>query len=226
MFEIDRRGDSLFTDGKRKPDFMVLYAKAGLCLITIIELKGGKDILNSIEQIKNLREKLNREIKEHLPNKFKVKYQAIILHAHDNQTPNHLIAKESSKDFYIRPVPTREKAELFDCISQIIDEKTKIDTTKRIHPKRNDSFTESILMNHSMPKRTIDSFCKANKNIANNRDGIYINHKIPEKNYSALAVDTERMRIGLKNPEDRIEKDLNHIGLQKPKHFEIVEIES
>lgn len=227
LFEIDRRGDSLFTDGKRKPDFMVLYANNELCLCTIIELKGGKDTKDSIEQIKNLRDKLNREIREHLPKRFQVKFQAIILHSPNNQTPNRLIADESTDEFVIRPVQVTQKAELFDLVSQKFTfTKPNINPQEQIRSKRVDLFTETVLMNHSLPKRIIDKFCKSNKTIANNRDGIYINHYIPKENYSALAIDTNYMKIGLKSTEKQIEKDLNYIGLKTPKHFEIVEIES
>lgn len=223
LFKPDR--DDLFEQKKKRPDYMVLHATSGLCLITIIEMKGGKDVSDAIRQIKELRDKLNTEIRANLPKKFKVKFQAIILHSKISQTPNNQILKESTDEFVIRPVRITQKAELFDYISQkFTSTEPKINTQEQIKNTRQDLFVESVMCQNAQPKRKIDKFCKSNKHIANNRDGIYINYALPKDNYAALAIDTNKMKIAVEKPEKQIQTSLQSIGLKSPNHFEIEHI--
>ena len=232
LFETDRRGDPLLKNGGEQPDYMTFYAKANadFCLCTIIEMKGGKDIENAVKQIKNLKERLNKEIKANLPNKFKVKYQAIILHSPNNQTPDRQIARESTDEFVIRPVQVTQKAELFDFVSQKFTSTIpEINPQKQISNSRKNLFIEETLIHNALPKRKIGNFCKNNKHIANNKNGIYVNYSLSEEDYAALAVDDKRMKIGMKEfkekSADKIKKDLTKLGLKTNQHFTIEKID-
>lgn len=89
---------------------------------------------------------------------------------------------------------------------------------------------EHILSNGALPERIDDKFQSANKEKATNRAGIYINYAIPKsENYSALAMDNSKMTIAFKNNEDKIaeqiREDLESLGLEYSRHFEILEID-
>ncbi len=230
LFKIDRGKDSLFEDNEIKPDYMALYAKPGLCLCTIIEMKSRaeKNIKHGIKQIKALHERLKREKRENLPHKLKIKFQAIILSKEDTQLPLVTIAKENTDEFTIRPVPYHQKAELFDYISQEITLTTPKLKPKPISYPRGDSFIETVLTQYALPKRINDEFCEANKDKATNKEEIYINYNLPEENHAALTIDNARMKIGVKELNGKlikqIESDLQKLGLKTSQHFVIEKI--
>lgn len=231
LFKIDRGKDSLFEDGEIKPDYMVLYLRNNLWLFTIIELKGTteKGLKHGIEQIKSLRDRLREEFRENLPNNFRVKFQAIILSPPDTQTPDKLIAKESLSGFVIKPLQYFQKAELFDYISQEIKLTTERYKHQEIKSSDEPLLTEYILSKGALPERLSDDFQTVNKSKATNKEGIYVNYALPEtENYSALAMDNSGMIIAVKENEDnlieRIRGDLESLGLQHSRHFEIVDM--
>ena len=228
LFETDRVNDSLFQNGIRKPDYMAFYAKANgdFCLCTIVEMKGGKNIKDGIEQIKILQDKLKKEIKAHLPNKFKVKYQAILLHSPNSQTPYELIKRESSDEFIIRPVQVTQKAELFDFVCQKFTfTEPKINPQEQIRSCRKDLFIEGVLSQNALPNRKVDKFCKAKKHIANSKDGVYINYSLSNNDYAALTIDNSGITIAVKEDEkvfaEQIQNDLKKVGLNPTQHYSI-----
>ncbi len=114
LFQIDRRNDPLIKENEARPDYMVLYADRSGCICTIIEMKSARDPVYGISQIKSLRDKLRREIIDHLPAKFRnIKFQGILLASFNSQMPNPLIEKEASSGFVIHPLQYDKKAELF-----------------------------------------------------------------------------------------------------------------
>ncbi len=229
LFKIDRGKDSLFEDDEIKPDYMALYVNADLCLCTIIEMKGRteKGIKHGIDQIKALRDKLRTEIRDNLPRKLQIKFQAIILSPPNTQLPK-TIADENTKDFAIRPVQYHHKAELFDYISQTITLTAPKLKPEPIRRSRGDSFVEFALMQTALPKRINDGFCNANKDKSTNKAGIYINYALPEENYAALTIDNSEMKIAIKEDEkvnaERIQNDLEKVGLNLAQHYKIEEI--
>lgn len=232
LFKIDRGKNSLFADDEIKPDYMVFYAKPDLCLCTIIEMKGRteKGIKHGIDQIKALHDRLKNEIRVNLPNKLKVKFQAIILSPPNTQLPLTEISKENTEEFTIRPVQYHHKAELFDYISQIITLTEPKLKPEPIRFSRGDSFIEFALTNRALPKRINDKFCTANKAKAANKEGIYINYALPDSgNYAALAADNREMKIGVKESNGKftkqIERDLKKLGLKSSQHFAIEKID-
>lgn len=234
LFKIDRGKDSLFEDGEIKPDYLALYLKDNFWLFTIIEMKGTteKGIKHGIEQIKALREKLRNEFRDNFPNNLKIKFQAIILSPSGAQTPDPYIAKQSRiSGMVIRPLQYHHKAELFDYISQELN--SSVEKYKHHEIKSADAplFIETILSNTALPERIADNFVDKNKDKATNREGIYVNYAIPQCNdYTALTADNKKLKVAVKETKKDIKEkvlaDLESLGLETPKHFEIVEIET
>ena len=76
----------------------------------------------------------------------------------------------------------------------------------------------------------INPFCIANKAKATNKAGVYINYAFPEcEDYAALTIDNKGLKIAVKEIEEiirkKIQNNLETLGLQNPKHFEIEKIE-
>lgn len=210
LFKIDRGKDSLFENDEIKPDYMVLYAKPNLCLCTIIEMKGRKDIKHGIKQVKALHERLKKEVRKNLPNKLEVKFQAIILSPPNPEIPKTIV-EENTKEFTIRPVQYPQKAELFDYVSQEITLTAPKLKPEPIRRSRNASLIETVLTQLTLPKRIDDKFCNANEDKATNKEGIYINYALSEDdNYAALAIDNTGMKIGVKESKNVFQKQIQN----------------
>jgi len=130
----------------------------------------------------------------------------------------------------IKPLQYHHKAELFDYISQELRFTSEKYKHQEIKCADEPLFTENILSNCALPERVDDEFCKANKDKATNKEGIYINYAIPKSDdYTTLIIDDKTMKIAVVKAEkiaNRIKADLESVGLQTPKHFEIEEIET
>ena len=230
LFNMDRRKDSLFRNDEIKPDYMVLYVKKDLCLCTIIEMKGTteKGAKHGINQIKTLHTRLREEIKNNLPNKFKVKFQAILLTQFNSDIPRKLIAQENAKGLTILPLQYNNRAELFSYISKEnhITEKYK---HENIQQTKTDFLIEQIFVHTALQERIADNFSLANKDKINNTEKIYINYVLKKEDYAALAIDNSGMNIGVKEKEnefaERIQTDLEKIGLNTAQHYKIEKID-
>lgn len=230
LFNTDRRKDSLFRNDEIKPDYMVFYVNKDLCLCTIIEMKGTteKGAKHGIDQIKTLHARLRDEIKNNLPNKFNVKFQAILLTQYNSDIPRKLIAREKSKGLTILPLQYNNRAELLGYIS-----KENQITEKYIHEniKQTDSnfLIEKILIEFALPERIHDNFSLAHKDKVNNSEKIYINYALAKENYAALTIDNSGMTIAIKGDKkvfaEKIQTDLDKIGLNVPQHYRIEKID-
>lgn len=229
LFNTDRRKDSLFRNDEIKPDYMVFYVNKNICLCTIIEMKGTteKGAKHGIDQIKTLHARLREEIKNNLPNKFKVKFQAILLTQYNSDIPRKLIAQEKAKGLTILPLQYNNRAELFNYIS-----KENQITEKYIHENikqtDNDFLIEKILVESAMPARLQDKFSAAHKDKINNIEKIYLNYALGKEFYAALAIDNSEMTIAVKEDKkvnaERIKNDLKKIGLNSAQHYKSEEI--
>jgi hypothetical protein len=233
LFKIDRGKDSLFADDEIKPDYMALFVKDNFWLFTIIEMKGTteKGSKHGIEQIKSLRDRLRTELQNNFSGNLKLKFQAIILSPPNTQTPDKLIVQESKSGFVIKPLQHPNKAELFDYISQEIKLTSDRYKHEEIKPVGAPLLIENVLSNGALPERLSDDFYNANKDKTSNKDGIYINYAFPEsERYAALAISDKCLKIAVREKtEDSIEQikiDLENLGLQTPRHFEVEKIEN
>jgi hypothetical protein len=227
LFNTDRRKDSLFRNDEIKPDYMVLYVKKDSCLCTIIEMKGTTEsgAKHGIDQIKTLHARLKEEIKNNLPNKFKVKFQAILLTQFNSDIPRNLIAQENSKGLTILPLQYNNRAELFGYISKE-NQITEKYTHENIKQTDSDFLIENVFVKSALQERINDNFSLANKDKINNTEKVYINYALPNNDdYAALAIDNAGVKIGVKESNNkftnRIQSDLKRVGLKSNQHFEI-----
>lgn len=232
MFHIDRQTDPLITgQGVKRPDYMVLFVENDYWICTIVEMKGAteKGFKHGIEQVKVLRDRLRKELKESAA-KVKIKFQAVMMIPAQSQIPRKLIEQEEQQGLVILPLQYDHKAELFNYVSKV-NKLTERYIHEEIRTPRADSKVEDILMNCALQERINDAFEASNTNKTGNGRGIYINYALlPNKeDYAALAVDNSGMKIGVKESgsksENKIKSDLGRIGLKSKQHFEIEKID-
>ncbi len=221
LFEIDRRKDPLIKPNTvKRPDYMSLYINPNSCIFTIIEMKGtNKNSLeHGIEQILSFRDRLKQEIFQHLPkkfqDKFKVKFQGILLTPYNVSIPQLKIAKEAKNGFIILPLQYSAKAELYPYVSK----ENKI-TEKYEHQKICESeslLVEKILTTRSLPKR-ITNDSSSRECHPNDRIGINIDYLLPNENdYITLSSNESKITINLRgNSDDKeiIKKELESLNL-------------
>ncbi|MFM6252208.1 MAG: hypothetical protein ACKPEQ_24200, partial [Dolichospermum sp.] len=163
LFEIDRRNDPLIKNqALKRPDYMSVYIDSNSCICTIIEMKGKNhnSLENGIEQILQLKEILQNEISDHLPTKFKIKCQGILLTPYNSQIPFKKIAELAANGFIILPIQYDHKAELYPYVSKL----NKI-TDKYNHQEITESMAlliEEILTKKALPKRIEDDYYSRN----------------------------------------------------------------
>ncbi|ALB40247.1 hypothetical protein AA650_06980 [Anabaena sp. WA102] len=208
LFEIDRRNDPLIRNqALKRPDYMSLYLDSNSCICTIIEMKGKNhnSLENGIEQILKLKEILQTEISNHLPSKLEIKYQGILLTPYNSQPPLKKIAEIASNGFIILPIQYNNKAELFPYVSRK-NEITEI-SKKYNHQEITEStalLIEEILTKRALPKRIPDDYYSSNFLVGNDREGIYINHLLPnDSDYITLLSNTKFTEINMQESEDK-----------------------
>lgn len=233
LFQIDRRSDPLIKGSGPRPDYMVLYAEKGTCICTIIEMKGTqeKNLEHGIDQIKNLRDGLREEFKKHICTKLKVKFQGILLTPFNSQVPAMKLAKEAAAGLVILPLQYHHKAELYGYISKEnnIRERYKHEERTREIGRDEFNFIEDVITNKALDIRIKDTFYNDQFTAEAGREGIYINHVLPdERSYSALAVDNTKFLIAVKETgneyKDKLIEELNKLGLKNTRDYRIVEI--
>ncbi|MDB9468477.1 hypothetical protein PN480_09745 [Dolichospermum circinale CS-1225] len=217
LFEIDRRNDPLIRNqALKRPDYMSLYIDSKSFICTIIEMKGKNhnSLENGIEQILQLKEILQNEISDHLPTKFKIKCQGILLTPYNSQIPFKKIAELAANGFIILPIQYDHKAELYPYVSKL----NKI-TDKYNHQEITESMAlliEEILTKKALPKRIEDDYYSRNFVIKRDRKGIYINYLLPdETDYITLLSNTKFTEVNIEENEymKEIIKELKLLNL-------------
>lgn len=217
LFEIDRRNDPLIKNqALKRPDYMSVYIDSNSCICTIIEMKGKNhnSLENGIEQILQLKEILQNEISDHLPTKFKIKCQGILLTPYNSQIPFKKIAELAANGFIILPIQYDHKAELYPYVSKL----NKI-TDKYNHQEITESMAlliEEILTKKALPKRIEDDYYSRNFVIKRDRKGIYINYLLPdETDYITLLSNTKFTEVNIEGNEymKEIIKELKLLNL-------------
>ncbi|MCP4344434.1 MAG: hypothetical protein GY795_02785 [Desulfobacterales bacterium] len=215
LFKTDRQVDPLIRQGK-KPDYMTLYIKGNTCICTIIEMKGTdkKKLKHGIEQIRQLRDRLKREIRNCLPTKWKPVFQAILLTPPNSQLPLKEIQEENRKGFVILPLQYPHKFELFAYISK----KIKITDRYKHQPRRDNdlNFIEELLVSQTLQTRIKDAFYSEHFK----KESIYINFVHPDTDdYGVLLAENNGAIIAVKENQDnfakRIKQELHNTGIHK-----------
>jgi hypothetical protein len=217
LFEIDRRNDPLIRNqALKRPDYMSVYIDSNSCICTIIEMKGKNhnSLENGIEQILQFKEILQNEISDHLPTKFKIKCQGILLTPYNSQIPFKKIAELAANGFIILPIQYDHKAELYPYVSKL----NKI-TDKYNHQEITESMAlliEEILTKIALPKRIEDDYYSRNFVIKRDRKGIYINYLLPDKtDYITLLSNTKFTEVNIEENEyqQKIKDELQLLNL-------------
>jgi hypothetical protein len=233
LFKIDRDEDPLIETGPR-PDYMVFYADHKVCVCTIIEMKGTAEtnLAHGIEQIKEFRDRLRREIRDHLPNKFSsvLKFQAILLSPPNSTLPLPKILQEKNKGFVILPLQYKFKAELFDYVSKV-HEPTAVGMRyihKNVPHDPNRGLLESIMVEKPCNERKQDEFCSANFSAGKSRKGVYVNYALAESDYAVLAANNASATIAIKDSNgvwiENIERALSKLKLSSASPVNVEQI--
>jgi len=129
LFQIDRAEHDtlLFERDEVRPDYLVLHAKGGSLLWTIVEMKGNdhndhKDHRHGIEQMRALRDRLWRECREHLPGALasRMIIQGILL-TPINARPLREVAEQKRQGFSVVQLGYPHRAELYSYVRKKLD---------------------------------------------------------------------------------------------------------
>ena len=116
-----------------RPDYLALYLHGDGCICTIIEMKSthSRELKHGLEQIKSLADRLKNEFTEHLPPRFKLSIQGILLCQTNAQVPSSLIQKMANDGLTIFPAQCNSRAELYPYTSQKNDLKKRFENVPR-----------------------------------------------------------------------------------------------
>lgn len=234
LFHIDRGPDSLLGADAIRPDYLVVHATRDECICTIVEMKGthGKEGEHGIEQMKVLRDRLRKEIGEHLPSRCKVHFQGILLTPFNAQVPLPQITREASAGFTILPLQYNERAELYPYIRTRNELGAAKGRAARYEHQRLPRHApelnpiEDLLVRGAQRKRIEDEFHVAcgQPRTAKGRTGIYLNYARPGEKpdeYAALATTKKeavlafrRGKNGSTKLRQQVEEELDRLGLR------------
>lgn len=156
LYRIDHPTDPLISDGPR-PDYAVFHASKAGCICTIIEMKGRdeKKLGHGIDQIKALRDRLQRELRTHISPAFAraVHYQGILLTPQNSQLPFARLDDEAKRGLVILPLQYHHQAELAPYIGRrlAITERYRHEKHRRDAPEFN--YVERIFVDCPLPVR-------------------------------------------------------------------------
>lgn len=220
LFEIDRKKDPLILgQGIVRPDYMALYVKRDTCICTIIEMKGKDEgkLKHGIEQIRELKRRLVREIRDCLPLRWKVAFQGLLLTPPNTQIPFKQLIKVK-KEIHILPLSYLYKFELFPYISKINE------ATERYkhRPRRGNhlGFIETLISKQALQKRMEDAFYTRRIAAIKNKEGFYVNFVHPDTDdYTVLFATNKSAVIAVRESgnslTESVKKELGMIGIQE-----------
>ena len=237
VFKTDRAKDPLIRDtASPRPDYLILYGNGNTLILTIVEMKGRapRNREHGIEQIKALKDVLERELSQNLPGRLRSKLtiQGILLTPFGHQVPLPAIARQQKGGFNILPLQYHHKAELFPYVSRENSPAEGSRRTRYQHQPvigaRSFNSIEQILATCALPMRINDSF-KERQVVANkNGKGLYINYLVPDTDeYIALKTDNRGATIAFKGRGDEIPANLRDglrtLGIEDHFAYEIID---
>lgn len=198
IFHVDVQPTPLIDEGPR-PDFLVLHATRDEVILTIVEMKGksSDELKKGVDQIEAFAERLRRELKEHLPGRFRPHLQGILLMAHGAHPP---LKKIADADLTIAALSYHHSAELHPYVRRRL---TPGDRYQHRAPSRRDALSdlELLLIHGKEEERRRDGFHDAR--VSPGGPGIYVNYaqvggaKPRRSEYCALAADRGGSAIGV-----------------------------
>lgn len=212
LFRIDRDRDPLVRNPETpRPDYLALYCSNGTCVLTIIEMKGGKDTSRALDQIIAFKQILKTEFQKHLPGRFasRVALQGILLHSSQQQVPLERIKRQEREGFVVLPLGYNQRAELLTYVSK---ENRLTDSGKLVRYShyrsrgqgRAFNSLEAILVNGSLHTRIRDESFKRRFRNHQERTGVYLNYAGNDNEYCALIVGTDEATIACTGGHEKL----------------------
>jgi hypothetical protein len=161
LVHIDHEKFRIFEEGVLRPDYLAIYLHGDGCICTIIEMKSkdNKNLEHGLEQIKSLADRLKTEFAEHLPPRFRLVIQGILLCQPNAQVPNPLIQEMANDGLTIYPAQCSSRAELYPYISQKNDLKKRFENVPRSPAPQGP--VEEMMSRNTLNKRLPDKLTEA-----------------------------------------------------------------
>ncbi len=191
-----------------RPDYLALYLHGDGCICTIIEMKStdNKKLRHGLEQIKSLADRLKTEFEEHLPARFRLTIQGILLCQVNAQVPNPLIQKMAKDGLTIYPAQCNSRAELYPCISQKNDLKKRFENVPRSPAPQGP--VEEMMSRNTLSKRLSDNLSKARPG-AGAGAGLHINFILSDtEEYATLMTRGRKCVFVVKEQGDEHQQKL------------------
>lgn len=174
LIHVDDQLFPIVERGVPRPDYLAVYLHGDGCICTIIEMKStaGKNLKHGLEQIKVLADRLNKEFQDHLPRRFKLKVQGILLSQFNSQVPPPLIEKMADAGLTILNAQCGSRAELYPYIFRLNSVKTSFLNKPRTPGPA--TFIETMISRDSLAKRVPDQLTEKREG-AGPGTGLHIN---------------------------------------------------
>lgn len=218
LVKIDHATDPIFAEGEWRPDYLAVYLHGKGCICTIIEMKGkgGEDNKHGLEQIQALAERLKQEFATHLPRRFRLDIQGILLSATGAQTPVPRIKEIEKQGLTILSIKCDTRAELFPYISK----KNRVGEAYQNQTRHPADFglIERLLATQALHVRMPDALTQA-RDADGTRSGLHIQYVLPGGNDCATLLTRGKscvfaLREGETGHAERLRRDLENNGLQ------------
>ncbi len=189
-----------------RPDYLAIYLHGKGCLCTIIEMKSkdNKKLEHGLDQIKSLADRLKTEFAKHLPPRFRLDIQGILLCHNNAQVPNLMIQKMAQGGLTIFPALCDNRAELYPYISRknkLID---RFDNKPRRNPMPRGAL-EKMMSHDTLSKRFAD---KSAEGRLKSGTGLCINFVLSEDEYVALTTHAKKCVFFVKERGDTHQQTL------------------
>ncbi len=216
LIHIDNQRFPIFEADVPRPDYLALYLHGEGCICTIIEMKSrdNKKLEHGLEQIKSLADRLKAEFAEHLPPRFRLVVQGILLCQINAQVPGPKIQRMAKDGLTIFPAPCNDHAELYPYISR----RNKLADRFENRPRRNPTATspvERMMSRDTLSKRLPDKISAIRLDAG---AGLHINFALSGNEYAALATRARKCVFFVKEQGDehrqRLSADIIANGLE------------
>lgn len=205
LIHIDNLRFPIIDDGPR-PDYLAIYLHGTGCICTIIEMKGHseKNLKHGLSQISALADRLKGEFKNHLPSRFRLYIQGLLLCPFNSQVPSSLIQSMSASGLTIFPALCNDRAELYPYISQKIELKNKFENKLR-HPAP-PKLLEKMISQDTLKKRVTEGLPSARLSQGN---GLHIDFVLSDQDeYATLITRNKKCVFIIHEQGDKYRQEL------------------
>jgi hypothetical protein len=218
LIHIDHEKFPIFEEGVPRPDYLAIYLHGDGCICTIIEMKSkeNKNLEHGLDQIKSLADRLKTEFAEHLPPRFRLVIQGILLCRNNAQVPNPKILKMAQDGLTIFPALCDNRAELYPYVSR--EHKLKDGFKNNLRHPTDQSPVEEMMSRNTLNKRLSDNLSEARPG-AGAGTGLHINFVLSDSDeYAVLMTRKKKCVFVVKEQGDehqqRLLRDIVANGLE------------